>query len=60
MELGISQWSRGFLRTSFDWWKCGNRVGIEAEPFGREAGFRVEVVWLLVGVLFSCLCLGST
>ena len=39
--------------------KCGNRVGIEAEPFGRVAGFRVEVVWLLVGVLFSCLSLGS-
>ena len=26
VELGISQ---GF----FDRWKCGNRVGIEAEPF---------------------------
>ena len=42
-----------------DWEECANRVEIEAEPFGRVAGFRVEVVWLLVGVLFSCLSLGS-
>ena len=42
-----------------DWEKCGNRVGVEAEPFGRVAGFRVGVVWLLVGVLFSCLRFGE-
>ena len=39
--------------------KCGNRVGVEAKPFGHVAGCRVEVVWLLVGVLFSNLSLGS-
>ena len=39
--------------------KYGNRVGIEAEPFKHVSGFRVEVVWLLVCVLFSCLRLGG-
>ena len=37
--------------------KCGNTVRIEAEPFGHVGGFRVEVVWPLVGVLFSRLSL---
>ena len=42
-----------------DWEKCGNRVGIEAEPFGHVAGYKFEVIWLLVGVLFSHLGFGS-
>ena len=64
VELGISLWSQGFLcgvenfSLALDWEKCGNRVGVEAEPFGCVAGFRVEVVRPLVGVLFSCLDLG--
>ena len=57
-ELGILS-GVGVFSMLLDWGECANRVEIEAEPFGCVAGFRVEVVWLLVGVLFSCLSLGS-
>ena len=62
--MGISLWSWGFLcgvgdfSAVLDQEKCVNRVGVEAESFGCVAGFRVEVIWLLVRVLFSCLSLG--
>ena len=58
VESGISLRSRDFSLV-LDWEKCGYRVGIEAEPFRCVSVFRGEVVWLLVGVLFSSLKLGN-